>query len=75
MTHHDLCKVSSGELIAADAGPPADGVRLSALLRTKSILVKVDAMAQKSAAVVGGGIMGAGIAQVLARSGYEVSVR
>ncbi|RZH69166.1 3-hydroxyacyl-CoA dehydrogenase family protein [Natrinema altunense] len=32
-------------------------------------------MAQKSAAVVGGGIMGAGIAQVLARSGYEVAVR
>lgn len=32
-------------------------------------------MAQKSAAVVGGGIMGAGIAQVLARNGYEVSVR
>lgn len=32
-------------------------------------------MAQQSAAVVGGGIMGAGIAQVLARNGYDVSVR
>ncbi len=32
-------------------------------------------MAQKSAAVVVGGIMGAGIAQVLARSGYEIAVR
>lgn len=32
-------------------------------------------MAQQAAAVVGGGIMGAGIAQVLARNGYEVRVR
>jgi len=32
-------------------------------------------MAQQSAAVVGGGIMGAGIAQVLARNGYDVAVR
>lgn len=32
-------------------------------------------MARKSAAVVGGGIMGSGIAQVLARNGYEVAVR
>ncbi|WP_440771560.1 3-hydroxyacyl-CoA dehydrogenase family protein [Natronorubrum sp. DTA28] len=32
-------------------------------------------MAQQAAAVVGGGIMGAGIAQVLARNGYDVRVR
>ncbi|WP_339103175.1 3-hydroxyacyl-CoA dehydrogenase family protein [Haloterrigena salinisoli] len=32
-------------------------------------------MEHKTAAVVGGGIMGAGIAQVLARNGYEVRVR
>ncbi|WP_121744366.1 3-hydroxyacyl-CoA dehydrogenase family protein [Natronorubrum halophilum] len=32
-------------------------------------------MAQRSAAVVGGGVMGAGIAQVLARAGYDVRVR
>ncbi|ELY45502.1 3-hydroxyacyl-CoA dehydrogenase family protein [Natronorubrum tibetense] len=32
-------------------------------------------MAQEAAAVVGGGIMGAGIAQVLARNGYDVRVR
>ncbi|ELY49341.1 3-hydroxyacyl-CoA dehydrogenase family protein [Natronolimnohabitans innermongolicus] len=32
-------------------------------------------MARKAVAVVGGGIMGAGIAQVLARNGYEVRVR
>ncbi|THE64364.1 3-hydroxyacyl-CoA dehydrogenase family protein [Salinadaptatus halalkaliphilus] len=32
-------------------------------------------MAQQSVAVVGGGIMGSGIAQVLARNGYEVRVR
>lgn len=32
-------------------------------------------MARQAAAVVGGGIMGAGIAQVLARAGYEVRVR
>ncbi len=32
-------------------------------------------MATKAAAVVGGGIMGSGIAQVLARNGYEVRVR
>ncbi|QLK24822.1 3-hydroxyacyl-CoA dehydrogenase family protein [Natrinema zhouii] len=32
-------------------------------------------MATQRAAVVGGGIMGAGIAQVLARNGYDVAVR
>ena len=32
-------------------------------------------MAQGSAAVIGGGIMGTGIAQMLARNGYEVAVR
>ncbi|WP_436344259.1 3-hydroxyacyl-CoA dehydrogenase family protein [Natronorubrum sp. FCH18a] len=32
-------------------------------------------MAHQAAAVVGGGIMGAGIAQVLARNGYDVRVR
>ncbi|MGQ3412523.1 3-hydroxyacyl-CoA dehydrogenase family protein [Natrinema sp. LN54] len=32
-------------------------------------------MARQRAAVVGGGIMGAGIAQVLARNGYEVAIR
>ncbi|WP_284145000.1 3-hydroxyacyl-CoA dehydrogenase NAD-binding domain-containing protein [Natrinema halophilum] len=32
-------------------------------------------MTQQSATVVGGGIMGTGIAQVLARNGYDVSVR
>lgn len=32
-------------------------------------------MAQEAVAVVGGGVMGTGVAQVLARSGYEVRVR